>query len=141
MARMGKRRPESAATEVDKARYTCDTCGANVRDDGDYVRSLGIWQRAARVHHCDGKSFAFGAKSQLREVAHHFPYLHPACWKCGANLGCVRCSGPSYELLCLHCHNWGHPDAFNKHGRLLIDDEARAEALKFLKTITGGASQ
>ena len=66
---------------------------------------------------CSGISKAWGAKFRGEEhIAFH---RHLPCKNCGADLGCVRCSGPTRELLCRRCEDWGHPDALAEHGRLL----------------------
>src|SRR6185437_7516615 len=99
--------------------------------------------------YCEGRSRAWGAKWAgekhlgwpLRVRNQHGPdgttyILHPPCWKCGADMGCIRCSGPTTNLLCNDCKDWGHPDALESHGRLLKTPEERAEAIGFLRSAT-----
>jgi len=85
---------------------------------------------------CAGKSRAWG--SRYRGEEHPAYRQHPVCKNCHADLGCVRCSGPTYELLCMGCKDWGHEDALNEHGRLLNTPEERAEALNFLRSLIAG---
>lgn len=84
---------------------------------------------------CQGVSRAFNARYRGEP---HAPTRNefPQCWKCGANLGCDRCSGIEEELLCMngsgkragggfYGHNgmgpvWATVKAFAKHG-LFID--------------------
>lgn len=81
---------------------------------------------------CPGKSRAWHSKfANDPHPAHH---RHPDCYKCGADMGCVRCSGPTYELLCTNGMHWGHPDAQKEHGDL-YQGENRKDAAAFLRTI------
>jgi hypothetical protein len=43
---------------------------------------------------------------------------HPNCWKCGANLGCFRCSGRRDELLCMNGSGKKASGGFFGHGEL-----------------------
>lgn len=113
----------------------CAVCGEVARDGN------GDWEPGP-IYHCNGKSAAFGAKLQGQH--HHSRLvLHKPCMVCGAFLGCPRCSGPSYELLCLaqvtaggryqhDAAHWGHPAALKKHGRLLLEPQERRDAMAFL---------
>ena len=83
------------------------------------------------VVQCDGKSRAWGAKFKNEEHIARDP--HPPCRLCGADMGCVRCSGPTYDLLCNRCRDWGHVDALNRHGRPLTTAVERAKAVAFLR--------
>ena len=84
---------------------------------------------------CAGKSRAWGAKFRDEEHIAYKPHL--PCWHCGADLGCVRCSGPTYELMCKDCQDWGHQDALARHGALAKTPEERAERLQRLREIIG----
>jgi hypothetical protein len=86
---------------------------------------------------CPGKSRAWGAKFHLEEHPAFAPHL--PCWKCGADMGCARCSGPAHELLCMDCHDWSK-EAYDRHGRLLKTAEERAEAVAFLRSTIAKAS-
>jgi hypothetical protein len=91
---------------------------------------------SGHVQSCVG-SRAWAARFHAEEHVAFKP--HPPCWKCGANMGCVRCSGPTYELLCMNCKDWGHGDAYDHHGRLLKAPEERAEGVKMLRSIIATA--
>ena len=101
------------------------------------VKSAAEVAASGQVPACAGKSRAWGAKFHLEEHLAFKP--HMPCWKCGADMGCVRCSGPTYELLCMDCRGWGHEDAYKRHGRLLAGDD-RGEAVQFLHSTIAKAS-
>ena len=111
------------------------------------VRDVRELMGAPEPERCLGESRAWGArwrgeehigwprKVRNQDAPEGIVYiLHPACWKCGADMGCPRCSGPTSELLCNNCKDWGHPDALESHGRLLKTPAERAEAIKFLRS-------
>lgn len=75
----------------------CATCGQDMLSG---PRHQGIWLRTDTVFHCEGISKAYGAI--LLDEPHHQLHGHPNCWKCGANLGCSRCSGTIADLICMH---------------------------------------
>jgi hypothetical protein len=83
---------------------------------------------------CEGKSQAWGAK--FRNEPHNCYQPHPPCMRCYADMGCVRCSGRTDELLCRKCKDWAHPAAFEKHGRMLKTPEERRAALAILRGFT-----
>jgi hypothetical protein len=114
----------------------CRVCGETPHDGN------GDWPIGTKVFHCKGISHAFSAK--LKGQYHHSAVrLHNPCMVCGADLGCPRCSGPTYELLCVArvpfgapnpnpAAHWGHEAALRKHGRLLISLEDRRKAATYL---------
>jgi len=65
---------------------------------------------------CMGRSRAWHAR--WRNEPHEAYQPHPPCRRCGADMGCRRCSGPSYELLCTNCRDWAHAEALAQHGPL-----------------------
>lgn len=130
-----KTKNDVPAGETTNGKPVCSVCGETPHDgDGDWP--------AGPVFHCPGNSQAFGA--QLRGKYHHSRARpHPNCMVCGADLGCLRCSGIASELLCMaqvgeganYRHDnahWGHKAALRKHGRLLLAPEERAAGIAFL---------
>lgn len=128
----------SDSSKTPTGRWICDVCGTNVMEQGN-ARGPGIWRDDAKVVHCNGRSAVWGARSDLVNVEHHYTRLHPPCKNCRAPMGCPRCSGPTYELLCVGCR--AHPDALEKHGRLLKTPEERAEGLRRLRAIIESVSK
>ena len=75
---------------------------------------------------CPAVSAAFGAR--YRGEPHLAYHRHLPCKQCKADMGCVRCSGPTSELLCRNCKDWAHPDSLAGHGEL-VHEPARRQAL------------
>jgi hypothetical protein len=94
-----------------------------------------VAEEAAGAPPCEGKSWAFGAK--FRGEPHDCYQAHPPCMNCFADLGCRRCSGLIEELLCMKCHNWGHPAALEKHGKLGKTPTEKLRMQQGLKIIEG----
>jgi hypothetical protein len=118
MARLGARQEKGESLS---GRFTCATCGEDpsVLKPGEH--SPGIWRGGVSVFHCADVSAAAG--NRCAGESHHFTSLHPDCWKCGAKLGCMLCSGVASELLCTNRHDgagaaWATLSALLEHGPL-----------------------
>jgi hypothetical protein len=60
------------------------------------------------------------------------------CYRCKVRLGCSLCL-PNYdELICKRCHDWGHPAALRRHGRMLTDPALRADAFRIVMSRYAG---
>ena len=120
------------------------------------IKSQGEIDSPDNIAECACNSHAFGAK--FRGVPHSTAgnlrrlytkngkdywsldrnYTHhPGCMHCYADMGCFRCSGLTEELLCMKCRDWAHPDALEKHGRLLKTAEEKAKAKQAMQIIEG----
>ena len=53
-----------------------------------------------------------------RDPHDHGKIPNITCYRCGVRLGCSVCTGSSYELICLECHNWGHRAGVAQHGNV-----------------------
>ena len=96
----------------------CAECNLNM---GEATEKHGPWRlrEGQAVHHCDGSTVAFGARSI---GPHHTLTPWPNCWRCNKSLGCAKCvSCTITELLCESCLAWGTREALMQHGPITND--------------------